>query len=270
MTERTSEISQQPESLVQPEPVLEIPQVKNRSFFKAVLLMVLGLLIVAGTVYAGTRIGKKQITPSKIIAEPTLKPVSPTPDPTADWKTYTNEKYSISFKYPFSWFVKDVTNEAPGNFLQSIAFFANGTTNPSVGAEGSEGNELLNLIITNPLINTEPISQSKEQFINSWGKIKKEKIVYIDNLPAAYNTNLKSVVIWYNEKIQIFVNPYQDTKNIMDQILSTFKFTNEDNTVEGRFCGGIAANLPENQCPEGYDCKLDGNYPDASGKCLKK
>jgi len=40
--------------------------------------------------------------------------------------------------------------------------------------------------------------------------------------------------------------------------------------AEGRFCGGIAANLPENQCPEGYKCQLDGNYPDAGGKCVKK
>ena len=40
--------------------------------------------------------------------------------------------------------------------------------------------------------------------------------------------------------------------------------------LSGRFCGGIAANLPENQCPEGYICKLDGNYPDAGGVCVKK
>lgn len=40
--------------------------------------------------------------------------------------------------------------------------------------------------------------------------------------------------------------------------------------IEGKFCGGIAANLPENQCPSGYFCRLDGNYPDAGGKCVKK
>lgn len=40
--------------------------------------------------------------------------------------------------------------------------------------------------------------------------------------------------------------------------------------AEGKFCGGIAANLPENQCPPGYNCKLDGNYPDAGGHCIKK
>lgn len=39
---------------------------------------------------------------------------------------------------------------------------------------------------------------------------------------------------------------------------------------EGEFCGGIAANLPENKCPSGYKCQLDGNYPDAGGKCVKE
>ena len=41
--------------------------------------------------------------------------------------------------------------------------------------------------------------------------------------------------------------------------------TEEDVTIEGNFCGGIAGIL----CPEEYECKLDGNYPDAGGKCLK-
>ena len=40
--------------------------------------------------------------------------------------------------------------------------------------------------------------------------------------------------------------------------------------AEGKFCGGIAANLPENQCPSGYKCLPDGNYPDAGGKCVKE
>lgn len=39
--------------------------------------------------------------------------------------------------------------------------------------------------------------------------------------------------------------------------------------AEGKFCGGIAANLPQNQCPAGYKCQLDGKYPDASGHCVK-
>ncbi|MEK6954459.1 MAG: hypothetical protein AABX01_05595, partial [Candidatus Micrarchaeota archaeon] len=33
---------------------------------------------------------------------------------------------------------------------------------------------------------------------------------------------------------------------------------------KGAFCGGIAAF----QCPSGYECMLDGSYPDAGGECI--
>lgn len=32
------------------------------------------------------------------------------------------------------------------------------------------------------------------------------------------------------------------------------------------FCGGITGKI----CPEGYRCKLDGDYPDASGHCVRR
>lgn len=38
----------------------------------------------------------------------------------------------------------------------------------------------------------------------------------------------------------------------------------EDGGSSGDFCGGIAGI----QCKEGYICKLEGNYPDAGGKCV--
>lgn len=63
-------------------------------------------------------------------------------------------------------------------------------------------------------------------------------------------------------------------KSLFDQILSTFKFlpttSPTQEPIEGRFCGGIAAGLPEYQCPEGYKCHLDGDYPDAGGRCVRK
>jgi hypothetical protein len=37
-------------------------------------------------------------------------------------------------------------------------------------------------------------------------------------------------------------------------------------SIYGKMCGGIAG-FP---CPSGYTCKLDGSYPDAAGKCVKK
>ncbi|MCL5003971.1 MAG: hypothetical protein M1352_01725 [Patescibacteria group bacterium] len=42
-----------------------------------------------------------------------------------------------------------------------------------------------------------------------------------------------------------------------------------DQSAEGKFCGGIGANLSQNQCPSGYRCQLDGSHPDAGGRCVK-
>lgn len=36
-------------------------------------------------------------------------------------------------------------------------------------------------------------------------------------------------------------------------------------TLPKKICGGIAGIL----CPEGYTCNKKGNYPDASGTCIK-
>ena len=35
---------------------------------------------------------------------------------------------------------------------------------------------------------------------------------------------------------------------------------------EGELCGGIAGIV----CADGLTCKLDGNYPDAAGTCVKQ
>lgn len=39
-------------------------------------------------------------------------------------------------------------------------------------------------------------------------------------------------------------------------------------SISNKACGGIAANLPQNQCPFGFTCQLENNYPDSAGKCV--
>lgn len=62
---------------------------------------------------------------------------------------------------------------------------------------------------------------------------------------------------------------------VVDQLIQTLEFgligsVEQIEQPDGvKVCGGIAPDLPENQCPEGYKCKLEGNYPDASGVCIK-
>jgi hypothetical protein len=50
---------------------------------------------------------------------------------------------------------------------------------------------------------------------------------------------------------------------IYTHLLSTFKFT--DSMETSKICGGLKGIA----CPDGYSCKYNGNYPDASGICVK-
>jgi len=49
------------------------------------------------------------------------------------------------------------------------------------------------------------------------------------------------------------------------RILESNLNRNSNSDGNGKFCGGIAGIA----CPTGYTCKLDGNFPDAGGKCVK-
>ncbi|MBP6885970.1 MAG: hypothetical protein KBC02_01860 [Candidatus Pacebacteria bacterium] len=62
--------------------------------WKMPVAIIVGVLIIAGGAYAWM-----QGTPATPVAE--LTPTAtPTPDPTAGWKTYTNTEYGFEFRYP--------------------------------------------------------------------------------------------------------------------------------------------------------------------------
>lgn len=70
-------------------------------------VLVVGVLLAGSIAYAGYQYSQKQ-TPS--VAQPTPTPVvvaTPTPDLTANWKTYTDTKYGYSIKYPQGWYTYD-------------------------------------------------------------------------------------------------------------------------------------------------------------------
>jgi len=72
---------------------------------KIVLIVaVVLLLLAAGSAAAYFLVFKNQATPS-----PSPTPaVESTPDPTADWKTYSNSEYSYSIQYPDTWATRNV------------------------------------------------------------------------------------------------------------------------------------------------------------------
>jgi len=118
------------EKIVQNQQV-EFQSQPPRAWFRIALFLALGVVLVGGLVFAGAQIGKRQ-TRSQLPAYPTLVPravatltppavVIPTeiplatstpitiltPDPAANWKTYTNTKYGYSVKYPLGSQVKE-------------------------------------------------------------------------------------------------------------------------------------------------------------------
>lgn len=117
------------ENEIQPDvsPVQPLPQTPSvippsTNWSKILLFTILGLIIVAGSLFAGVQIGKNQTpnqqpiavqptaSPTQIVANPTALPTAnPTINPTTNWKTYTNSTYKFLIKYPSNWISKSYT-----------------------------------------------------------------------------------------------------------------------------------------------------------------
>jgi len=112
------------------EPVLAAPTPPKKSnLVKVILLVVLGLIVMAGAVYAGMQIERKRVklwtelpstepTPTEAplteIESQSPEITSVTPDETANWKTYSNTLHKYSIKIPKDWVVDD----SKGVFIQ--------------------------------------------------------------------------------------------------------------------------------------------------------
>lgn len=51
----------------------------------------------------------------------------------------------------------------------------------------------------------------------------------------------------------------------LDRVLNSCLSSADENLEENKFCGGFAGII----CSDGYTCKLDGDFPDSGGKCIK-
>ncbi len=83
----------------------------------------LGVLLLAGAVWGAYLIGQRQTKPT-LQPTPTPEFATPTPDPTADWQTYTNTEYGYSIKYPREWDLVEPGSNGEGsialqNYLES-------------------------------------------------------------------------------------------------------------------------------------------------------
>lgn len=212
--------NQQPPAQQNPmpqQPISKIPS--SGSKWKLILLIVILLVIVgSGTYYLGTRQNKlivqnrqKQIIPTTTQSSPT-----PTPDLTTNWKTYVNTHNFYSFLYP------DTLFTVQENGLRTRLF------------KGMGYSFEINVIQTTDTIENWLIKEKNNgQFPDSnWKSIQStfqnHPALFLQSLPNTMQVAMDVFIVKNNNMIyEISFSKEASEKTIVDQILSTFKFTDQ-------------------------------------------
>ncbi|MEK7470787.1 MAG: hypothetical protein AAB622_02215 [Patescibacteria group bacterium] len=233
-------------SAIQPGQSPQTPEVPKDSHWITILAMALfviaSLAIVAFLYYQNQQLKSMIASYQTPVASPTP---SATVDPTSNWKTYTNDKYNFSFKYPGSEWGFSETNFTGSlnsyqlvnnvNKLVTIDVFVDNSWNGKGGVEKTQSNFTLSGI---------PAFRKS----NPLGQNPPSEVIYVEN----------------NGKVLTIVLNYDDQTSIpeFDQILSTFKFLG---TTPTSTC------IPLPTCAYNQDpnvvCKIGEKPPDGGTWC---
>jgi hypothetical protein len=195
--------------------------------------------------------------------------VNPTLNPTAGWQIYTNQDLGYQIKFPPTLNL-DASNPQSiliGEMPQLI--YISAITDPTQRNDvynffPEEHQRLISLDIGQSA-NSRFFPATRIEDITIDGQSAKK---FIDNTKTIVDNPHQRFIVNVDNKTYI-IGAYLNnmlTESLFSQILSTFRFLVDITpTPASPICGGIAA-IP---CPEGFTCKLDGLYPDASGTCVQ-
>lgn len=206
-----------------PEPTLtpaQVPEPKTRFPVIPVLLVIL-LLLLGSTAF----LYYQNMQLKNMLANYQTPVVSPTPtpttDPTADWKTYTNEKFGFSFKYPQELnFITDTTDKFVENGINNSMILVQNYDGLKEPGNKPENLQLMILVAnTKGEFNMENLSSPITSTINGITLTKGTTTIKMQRVPVViFNTSPHNVALALN-------TPDSTQKDLFDQILSTFKFT---------------------------------------------
>jgi len=249
------------------------------------VLVVLLILAVLGGVYLWKNQSNNKLSlPVKVPIEALALP-TPTPTPSS-WKTYKNNQYGFELIYPKEGVIVTDKGNIEGECGQSIKESGgkidvdnvfqvkimdwSGTIQDYLISKGA-----------GKIYNTEVIEGTGADEGMYLVELKKDFEIAVGYPPLLYvkylfkkGNNLIIVSTFLHpENMGGCINPevidpikYKKYLDLGWDPKNSFKFLpipNQNSTE--MFCGGFAGKL----CPTGYVCQLDGNYPDASGKCVK-
>lgn len=193
----------------------------------SMLLGILAIFILAIGIAIGYKFSQKP-------AQPTPTPeaaATPTPDPTADWKTYSNSYWGFSFKYPQDILTncddKYTINEEVGTNFWKLPFIC------------PDGHDILYLIgihgyKPNKYLEYKTPKSTEKTSVNGIEATKKIYVYDENNEPLFPLKESTEIVLETKNGILVFQllgNKPEDIK-IFNQILATFKFTNETEKVD--------------------------------------
>ncbi|OGG14807.1 hypothetical protein A2773_06935 [Candidatus Gottesmanbacteria bacterium RIFCSPHIGHO2_01_FULL_39_10] len=174
--------------------------------------IILVILVATGAFFFGKSQNNSPQSNSSPSLSPTSSqlPLSPTPDPTANWKTYTNKQFSFTVNYPPEWEVDD--NDA---LIIRFGSLTSRIDKINIYIIDNKNQVTVDKLRQN-LTDIDPITIGGFQGIKGINKdyLKENKTIYSAN------------IIKDNNIFTISTVDFQDTnlKTTFDQILSTFKF----------------------------------------------
>jgi hypothetical protein len=206
-----------------------------------------------------------------------------TPDPTASWKTYTNTQYGFEFKYPQRLVINP--NFPTGNLLPGLGIvesqitIADPTTyhqdaslyskdiDTGVRYDGmqiiisdTEGENYNNVFIDS--LRTMTFGASNREFIT-----KTPNNIKVNNITWAYihgtgNFPINYFIYYLDNKKALIINKMEN-KNIsfdseFNQILSTFKFINNQTIIPSPTSSQKISCQTASDCPSGDMCTVWG------------
>lgn len=232
-----------------PQQPVSTPPVPPRSNPLNLKLIVLGVVLVGLGLLGGYLLwgNKSQPAPSQqqvVATQPT-----PTPDPTAGWKTFSGQDFVI--KYPQEW--EATTNfELGGGSDNGVQILNPNSKKPFTGGNGYSGTPSQKLYPTEYItLKSRPTSETVKQYVDKYdgpcGADQKREagIDYIHR--SAYSAGqingeiftvpcegggYKEIVISAGKKLFTFDLSNDISEKLVNQILSTFKFTDQTQAVD--------------------------------------
>jgi len=223
--------SPQPSNL----PSQPLPKNKPQSSFltNKLFLITLVLLFLFAIVYSGIYISlnsrMNQITKANPTSTIVLQP-SLTPNKTANWKTYRNDEFGFEVKYPSGWFAYD-----DRNFPCEYALFSRKQISDCRFADYIPADfYVFKTDLYNPFPKSLP-NQIYTPFILDGEKGVINFATEQSDGPRAKNTTILVNHNGYGYMITFLNIDYQGNhEQVFDQILSTFKFTNQYTELNGK------------------------------------